>query len=203
MQEQSWFDFIHHYVDKEIAQQQVFSIIQGRTNKDTLSFLFQKEPNDTETAFYADVKEKLYRKLCLSRMNEFKLAPGAERLLNSIREKNIALTIATASQKPNVDFFIEHLELDRWFDPDKIICDDGTFPGKPAPDIYLRASAMIGIKPQNCIVFEDSKVGMEAAKKACIGKIICVNSSKLIFQQSTQDIINSFSEINLDGLLSS
>ena len=44
--------------------------------------------------------------------------------------------------------------------------------GKPAPDIFLKTASLIGAKPEECIVFEDSPNGIKAANKAgmkCIG----------------------------------
>jgi len=37
---------------------------------------------------------------------------------------------------------------------------------KPAPDVFLKAAKVIGIKPENCLVIEDAASGFEAAKKA-------------------------------------
>ncbi len=52
-------------------------------------------------------------------------------------------------------------------------CDCGTFDvtqtqiyGKPAPDVFLLAAKRLGVKPENCLVLEDSKAGIKAAKSA-------------------------------------
>jgi beta-phosphoglucomutase-like phosphatase (HAD superfamily) len=65
------------------------------------------------------------------------LSPGARGLLETLERRNIPRTIATSSEITNLNFFIEHLRLDRWFDVAKIVYDDGIRRGKPAPDIYL------------------------------------------------------------------
>ena len=67
--------------------------------------------------------------------------------------------------------------MDRWFDPRRIVYDDGTFPGKPAPDIYLRAAERIGLSPSRCIVAEDARSGIEAARRAGAGIIVAVTST--------------------------
>ena len=74
-------------------------------------------------------------------------------------------------------FFREHFGLDRWFDPRRIVYDDGTFSGKPAPDIYLRAAERIGLSPSRCIVAEDARSGIEAARRAGAGMIVAVAST--------------------------
>ena len=96
--------------------------------------------------------------------------------MNYLRDNKIPRTIATASNRMNVDFYIEMLHLERWFDLDKIVYSNGKIPGKPAPDIYEIAAKNLGLIPQECIVIEDALSGIEAAKRANIGKIIAIAS---------------------------
>ena len=87
---------------------------------------------------------------------------------------NIPHTIATASGKENMDFFFEHLYLDRWFARAQIIYDDGSRPGKPAPETYLQAAMNLRLKPADCVVVEDSLSGIQSAQTAGIGYIIAL-----------------------------
>ena len=59
--------------------------------------------------------------------------------------------------------------MERWFDPEKIVYDDGTLPGKPNPDIYLKAARTIGLAPSRCVV-------VEAARRAGAGYIVAMDS---------------------------
>ena len=119
-------------------------------------------------------KETIYRRLCRKDAARFHLALGAEELLDELRERGIPRTIATASRRGNVDFYIESFRLERWFDVEKLVYDDGTILGKPAPDFYLRAAETLGLEPKNCIVFEDAVSGLRAAAAAGAGKVIAV-----------------------------
>ena len=85
------------------------------------------------------------------------------------------LTIATATIKENVDFYFDTFALDRWFDPDKVVFDDGSFPGKPEPDIFLHAARKLGVPPEECLVIEDAYSGLRAANSANIGMIIAID----------------------------
>src|SRR5437764_3204159 len=58
---------------------------------------------------------------------------------------------ATSSEITNLKFFMEHLRLGRWFDVAKIIYDDGSRPGKPAPDVYLAAARNIGVDRKSVV----------------------------------------------------
>ena len=115
--------------------------------------------------------------MCLKDVANFHLVPGAESLLDYLVEHRIPHTIATASGIVNVEFFIRNFRLDRWFDPDKIVYDDGSLQGKPHPDIYQKASRTVGVAPEKCIVIEDAVSGIESAYRAGIGKIIAVDST--------------------------
>ena len=102
--------------------------------------------------------------------------PVANDLLDYLKEKNIPRTIATMSEWDNVEFYINEFHLEKWFDLDKIVYSDGTIPGKPAPDIFMIAADKIGLKPSECLVFEDAIAGINSAKSAGVGKIVGVAS---------------------------
>lgn len=174
LQESSWRDWSsavrgYPFSDTEMAEH-----VHGRNNRYTQQYL-SKTPLTTEQAEQlSEQKEVIYRRLCLDQGEQFRLSPGAESLLNFLVNGNIPHTIATASCKGNVDFFIEHLQLERWFDLEKIVYDDGTLAGKPAPDFYLAAAERLSLPPGRCIVVEDSLSGIHAAHATGIGYIIAL-----------------------------
>ena len=47
-----------------------------------------------------------------------------------------------------------------------IVGADDVVHGKPAPDVFLKAAQMIGVPPEQCLVYEDGDLGIEAAKRA-------------------------------------
>ena len=49
---------------------------------------------------------------------------------------------------------------------DVIVTQDDVENSKPAPDLFLLAAEKMKVKPEKCLVFEDSQLGIEAAKKA-------------------------------------
>ena len=65
------------------------------------------------------------------------------------------------------------------FDESNMVYFDGTFPGKPEPDTYLRAAKKIGLKSEECVVFEDGTNGIISAKRAGAAKVICVYEKSL------------------------
>ena len=148
----------------------------GHTNEDIIEYAIGKKPSKEMVEKYGKEKEALYRKRCLLKPEEFKLAPGAIEFLDYLKENNIPRTIATMSEWDNVEFYIKEFHLEKWFDLDKIVYSDGTIPGKPAPDIFIIAAEKIGLKPSDCVVVEDAIAGIKSAKSAGIGKIIAIAS---------------------------
>ena len=174
IQENAWKTFGTKLSGRNITDEEFNTYFHGRTNKDTLEYLTERVLTDKEVNELAQQKESIYRDLCKSDLNKFKLAPGVERYLDYLKENNIPFTIATASEINNVNFFIKEFQLDKWFDIIKIVYDDGTFRGKPEPDIYLKASEALNIQPDNCIVFEDALSGVQSAQRAGVKEIIAV-----------------------------
>ena len=76
--------------------------------------------------------------------------------------------------RKNVDFFVEHLNLEKWFQNEKIVFDNGKTLGKPAPDLYLSAAKKLNLPPQACVVIEDSRSGIQAAQAAGAGWLVAL-----------------------------
>lgn len=169
----AWNIFSEKY-HLEMDDDMLFRKMHGKNNKDIFPAIFGRQFSDEEMNMLAEEKEELYRQLCLQ--TDMQLAPGAERFLGFLKENEIPFTIATASDKGNLDFYFEHLPLNRWFNYDKVVYNNGKIKGKPNPDIYLKAMSVINRQPQECVVFEDAIMGLQAARNAEAGKIIVVNS---------------------------
>ncbi len=169
--------------------------IQGRPNPDILRY-FLGELTDQEILTCSKRKEEKYRAVCLQKNDWFRLVDGVPEMFDRLRAKGAPFTIATSSQWDNVSFYFEHLGLDRWFTPETLVFDDGKMRGKPAPDIYLRAMALIGCRPDECAVFEDSLSGIQAGRAAGAGWIIAVDSDldreKLLRVEGVSRVISNF-----------
>ncbi|MDY7008534.1 MAG: HAD family hydrolase [Cyanobacteriota bacterium] len=101
---------------------------------------------------------------------------GIKRLLAEARNNKIRLAIATTSTLENVTALLENTlgkESLSWFEI--IAAGDMVPEKKPAPDIYYYVLEKMNLQPDNCIVFEDSDNGLEAALAAGLKTIVTVN----------------------------
>lgn len=152
--------------------------VHGRVNRDIFDYVLGRPVTDDELPRLAEEKETIYRDFCLSAVDAFRLSPGAMPLLDWLRDTGVPRTIATSSAWPNVAFYIDHLDLGRWFDLDRLVYDRGDYPGKPAPDIYLEAARVIDCPPARCIVVEDSVSGIASAVAAGAGHVIALGPAE-------------------------
>ena len=197
---ETWREFSKRLRPYAFTDEEMREYMFGRTNEDIIAYLIGKKPDPELVEKLATEKEALYRDMCRKDKENTVLAPGAADFLDFLKENNIPMTIATMSEKDNVDFYIEQFNLAKWFDIDKIVYSDGTLKGKPAPDIYLKAANILNLKPKDCIVVEDAISGIESARAAGIGKIIAIASMESVDLYKkipcVKQIIKTFQEID-------
>ena len=133
--------------------------------------------SDGEVEELGEEKESMYRNMYLKDKKMFKLVKGLPEFLDKLKEEKIPITIVTGAPISNVKFYFEHLNLSKWFDINKVVYTDGSFKGKPEPDIFLKAVKNINVDIKNCAVFEDAILGIEVAKRENASKIIAVSST--------------------------
>jgi HAD superfamily hydrolase (TIGR01509 family) len=90
--------------------------------------------------------------------------PGVRACLEYARAESIGTAIASSSPYYWVNSHIERLGLAHFFD--QLVTIEHVEAGKPAPDLYLRATELLGVEPGDAIALEDSPNGVQSAKAA-------------------------------------
>lgn len=172
--DQAWIYIIKKYSTKVVTKEDILHKVHGQTNDKILTYFLNETLSQEKIILLSNEKEAYYRKLVLNQP-DLALTEGLEEILTSLHQRNTPMTIATASPKQNVEFYYSLFNLDRWFDKDKIIYDDGSFTGKPCPDIFILAAQKLNLLPKDCLVIEDAISGLKAAMNAGIGTIIAID----------------------------
>jgi beta-phosphoglucomutase-like phosphatase (HAD superfamily) len=86
---------------------------------------------------------------------------GAHRLFNCLDEQNIPFSIATTTERKDVDTLLGIAGIMERFST--IVCGDEVLKGKPDPEIYRKAADIMGVTANETLVFEDSAHGIQAA----------------------------------------
>ena len=156
----------------------IVSNIFGRDNATVFRQNVKEDATAEEISAFSQRKDQIYREVCLSDANASSLALGASELLDELKARGIPYCLATGSSRENIEFFMTHLGLDRWFDfESNVVYADKSFPSKPAPDIYQIAARKIGLIPEECLVFEDGSSGIISANRANAGAVVLVHEA--------------------------
>jgi beta-phosphoglucomutase family hydrolase len=105
-------------------------------------------------------------------LRQTNLAPmaGILAFLEHLKQTGHTLALASSSLQKNIDLILSKLGIAHYFD--LVVSGEQVANGKPAPDIFLKVAAHYNLHPAHCIVIEDSRNGVQAAKAAgmfCIG----------------------------------
>lgn len=120
---------------------------------------------------------------------------GVDILVKNLHQNNIRLALASSSPQNVIDIVLEMFDMNRFFDV-KVSGQD-VENSKPAPDIFLRAADLLNLSPEQCLVFEDSKNGILAAKAAGMKCIAFYNPNSGNQDLSRADrVIESFAEVD-------
>jgi HAD superfamily hydrolase (TIGR01509 family) len=89
--------------------------------------------------------------------------PGARDLLLLLRKKKVKTALVTMSMHRMAKQVADSIGFDAF---DVIVAGDDVRHGKPHPEPYLRAAELLGVKPEDCVAFEDSLTGLRSAEAA-------------------------------------
>jgi len=104
-------------------------------------------------------------------LNDTGLMPAADSLPATLQAAGYPLAIATASDRQWTERWLARFELEPYF---QVVATGDVVPrNKPAPDIFLFAAEQLKVRPERCLVFEDSVPGVTAAKAAGM-KVVAV-----------------------------
>lgn len=171
----------------------------GKRNDELIREFFGHDLNDAEVAAHGAAKEALYRETMRPHLNDA-LLPGIREFL--ARHRDLALAVATNAEPANVDFVLGETGLRHFF---RVVVNGHEVSNpKPHPEIYLRIADALGVRPDACVVFEDSHTGVEAAIAAgmrVVG-ITTTHDDLAGVSLSIRDFHDPALEIWLNGLLS-
>jgi HAD superfamily hydrolase (TIGR01509 family) len=192
MVNQAWDKYLQQ-LNMTLTDEEKDTHFHGKPNKDIFEYLFKRSLSAEELENVVEEKESIYREICLKQSTD--LAPGAIGFLDFLKNNTIPFTIATSSGIGNVKFYFQHFNLQKWFNKDKVVYDDGSFKGKPAPDIFLIAAGKINVPIDKCAIFEDSVSGLQAAASAKAQKVFYVKSTNAYFKDTDIKVITDFNQV--------
>lgn len=171
----AWSEISQELRGKPLSEEELYAHCNGRPNHMIIRYLNGGKEDPILEAKCSLHKEEIYRRLCQEDQADFHLIQGAPELFDVLKEKGIPFTIASASIKENIDFFVKSFDLDKWIDPSTICYDDGTYPSKK--EMLQKACTILDTSPKEVTILEDSLSGIQAAQAVGIEDIRLIDSA--------------------------
>jgi beta-phosphoglucomutase len=170
------------------------AIVNGRKSSDVIAKLLKHLPKHQQKKALA---LKQYYYLEFIDQGKLKIFDSTIKLIQELLENNIKIAVSSSSR--SVAYVLKKSNIINLFDI--VISGDEIENSKPHPESFLRAAVLLKLNINECIVFEDTKVGIEAAKT---GGFLCVgidrNNNPKHYKMA--DIyVNDLNEINYKRLV--
>jgi HAD superfamily hydrolase (TIGR01509 family) len=132
--------------------------MHGRRNDEIVRAFFGDDLDEQAVIDHGAAKEALFREMMQPEMERW-IVPGMREFF--ARHGNIPIGLASNAERKNIDFVLDGAAIRNYFHA--VVDGDQTPRPKPYPDIYIHAAGLLGVQPADCIIFEDSHTGIEAA----------------------------------------
>lgn len=190
LHDKAWNDFAEKKRGRGVSAEDLLLRIHGKINKDILKFVLGEDLTNDEVDKFSEEKEEIYREMVLDSNEKYHLSPGSEDLLNWLSETDFPKTIATSSQKSNVDFYFKYLNLNKWFVYENVVFDNGKIIPKPSPDIFIEAAKKINVDISKCLILEDSYTGILAARNSGANRVVFVENDVPVSYEKVKDLVD-------------
>jgi beta-phosphoglucomutase len=107
-------------------------------------------------------KEALYREII--RAEGIRPLPGVTEWLGVLRDRGVPCAVASSTHRENVEVVFDAIGIRSLFAA--VVTAEDVRRGKPDPEVFVTGAQRIGRRPEDCVVFEDAHVGIEAGLAA-------------------------------------
>jgi HAD superfamily hydrolase (TIGR01509 family) len=151
--------------------------MHGKRNSELVRDLIDANLAEDVVFRHGAEKERLFRELMMAGGLSGYAVPGIREFLD--RHNNLPKAVASNAEPQNIDFVLDRFDLRRYF-PVTVNGMQVARP-KPFPDVYLEAARRLNVAPAQCIVFEDSPTGVDAARAAAM-RVVGVETTPTTFR---------------------
>jgi beta-phosphoglucomutase-like phosphatase (HAD superfamily) len=187
---QSWYEILNS-LGATISYEETKLQCYGK-NEELLERVFPGRFTEEEITTMIIDKETRYQE---NFRPHLKLIDGLGQFLEQAYDATIKMAIGSAAIPFNIDYILDGLQLHKYFPV--VVSAYDVVESKPYPETFLQCAEKLMVAPKNCIVFEDSPKGVEAAARA--GMKAVVITSMHTKEEFTNDNIICFIE-NYQGL---
>ncbi len=170
-------------------------------NEEILARLFGDRFTPEERRKLSFEKEEAYRQIFKP---ELRLIDGLPELLEDLHKQGVPMGVGSAAPPENVDFVMDNLQIRHYFRAIKHSRD--VEKGKPDPEIYHKVADEMGLQTEDILIFEDSPVGAESARRAGSPLVVVTTTHKkeeFTHLPNVLAFVDDFRPIDIEKLKSS
>lgn len=177
-----------------------FKLGFGKRNEVIIPEILKWATEPDEVARLAFLKEETYRSIV--KKSGLQPLPGVAAFLKSLIENDQRRVVGSSTPRANIEAVTDIIGLTGCFEG--VVAAEDVSRGKPDPEVFLKAADLISIKPECCVVFEDSFSGIEAGLAAgmTVVGIATTNPLASLVEAGVALAVESFEEINLERVAS-
>ena len=132
----------------------------GQKNQYIIPHILHWTNNLAEIERLGDRKEELYRQIVTQ--TGVAIIPGIENFLRRLNHDGIPCAVGSSTPRLNLETLLDRVGFRRYFQT--FVSAEDVSRGKPDPEVFLTCASRLGRTPDQCAVFEDAFVGLEAAR---------------------------------------
>jgi HAD superfamily hydrolase (TIGR01509 family) len=174
--------------DEEFAQHMF-----GKSNSYILKHFLQREIVGEEFVRMEDEKESLFRELYAPYVETI---AGFSEFLQDLKSHGLKTAVATSAPRANLDLISGKLDL--FASMNSFMASEDVTKHKPDPQVYLTSAERLGMKLEDCVVFEDSISGVSAAINAGMKVVGVLSSHTKEELPPCDDYIEDYSEMTFE-----
>ena len=151
-------------VGYRLTAEEYLTNLMGLTDEDIFTYILKNSCRTLAVKELVSIKQTKY----LEHLTAGDIQPtlGAVSFANGLQERGIRIAVATNASRIEAALTLRSIGLSTLINTTVTV--EAVSMGKPAPDIYLRAARLMGIEPRDCVAYEDSVHGIQAATAAGI-----------------------------------
>lgn len=180
-----------------ITSQEIINRFAGTPDRLTFKYILD------ENGIRASVDDLLKRKWKIMKekiKNNIHPIKGVIKLINELAANQFLLAVASTSPQKFIEEVLQELDIKEKFQ--QIVSGDEVRQGKPNPEIFLLTAQKMQFAPANCLVIEDARNGVLAARNARMKSIGITTTHKKKDLLDASSVIDSFDELTVDYIKS-
>jgi len=172
----------------EISPEEVY-VLEGQGVEEVGSQLTRKFNIPSQETPKIIEKKRQY----FGEIKNFELYPHLLETLDWAKERMLKIGLVTGGNHEIVKRILQNFDIENYFDV--IVTSEDVYLTKPSPEPYIRAAAILDVAPEDCIVVENSPLGIRSAKVANMKCIAITTTLSQLFLKEADVITDDLSKV--------